>query len=692
MECWKKYKKSGFITVPAAVILAAVCLFQLVLTDATAVVSSRYFYDRRVKLASQSVLASYDSVLFSKYALLGLNVSSYEGYETDLIRYLSEPVQTGVLKLSRSEKRSFEMSLCDPLSDSAALKRSVTANMKYRTVANGALFIAQALGLIGEAGSFTGSARYVAEGEKALSQAKAKIETLKQKIEGFFSGDRNCVNGYAGILTDLAIRFGSMLLKLNSVDDLLTGAESLKEALGGIYTDIRFYAGLNVDALDLIAELKKCSEDIRKSVAKARNELANVSDEETRRDLDNRIAKLESESIRISNDGLVELLRKNVVELNARASGIGDDLEMLDDLISEGGSYLNDNEIDVSAFVDNIRKVFDSSGIKTDLKVSTYYVDADLGLSELDPRDKVKPDDSIYSSDSYEIESGIYASLPSVRANSAGSYAEVLTSFEDLDQVLELLSDIADSFSVSSALQAAADKILICDYVSSYFSDITAVSGSGIDNSFRCEKEYVIGGSRSSDDNLKNVTNKLIGIRFLFNFMHCYSDEEKHSLASEIGNSVAALVSAGVGGELYAVLIICAWSMAESYVDVKALRNGEKVALIKNSATWKTSIEGLAGSAAGEADHEEEGNSFGLDYSQYMILLMLLMPTDTVLLRAADVIEVNMTDYTGNRYMLSGVFTGIRCKVAYEPAIISPLFKYFGRERLGYEIEEKVSY
>ena len=75
-----------------------------------------------------------------------------------------------------------------------------------------------------------------------------------------------------------------------------------------------------------------------------------------------------------------------------------------------------------------------------------------------------------------------------------------------------------------------------------------------------------------------------------------------------------------------------------------------------------------------------------------MILLMLLMPTETVLLRAADVIEVNMTDYTGKRYMLSGVFTGIRCKVAYEPAIISPLFKYFGRERLGYEIEEKVSY
>ncbi len=692
MECLKKYKTGGFVTVPAAIILAAVCLFQLVLTDASAVISSRHFYAGRVKISSESVLASYDSILFSKYALLGLNITSYEGYETDLIRYLSEPVQTGVLKLSRSDKRSCEMSLCDPLSDPEALKKSITANMKYRTVANGALFLAQALGLIGEAGSFTGAARYVAEGEKILSQAKTKIETLKQKIEGFFTGDRNCVNGYSGIITDLALRFGSVLLKVTSVYDILTGAESLKEALGGIYTDIRFYAGLNVDALDLIAELKKCSEDIRKAVSKARNEIADVSDEETRRDLEKRIAKLESESIRISNDGLIEPLKKNVVELNARAAGIGDNIEVLDRLISEGGSYLIDNEPDVSTFVANIRKVFDSSGIKTDLKVSPHYVDAAPGLSELDPRNKGNADDSIYSSDSYEIESGIYASLPSVRANAAGSYAEILTSFEDLDQVIETLSNLAGSFSVSSALQGAADKILICDYVSSYFSDITAVSGSGIENSFQCEKEYVIGGSRSSDDNVKNVSNKLIAIRFLFNFMHCYSDEEKHTLASEIGNSIAALISAGAGGELYAFLIICAWSMAESYVDVKALRNGEKVLLIKSAATWKTSIEGLAGSAQGEDASEEDGGSFGLDYSQYMILLMLLMPTDTVLLRAADVIEVNMTDYTGHRYMLSGVFTGIRCKVSYVPVVISPLFKLFGRERLEYEIEEKVTY
>ena len=693
MKRWKPSAKGGFITVSVAIVLAIVCFFQLVLTDTSAIISGRYFYKNRVRMALESILASYDSILFSKYALLGLNVSSYDSYETDFIRYISEPVQTNVLSFSRMDRREADISLCDSLSEPESLKQSIVDNMKYRTVANGALYIAGALGLIGEADSFTGAAGHVAEAEKLLGEAKNKTESLKKLIEGYFSGDNMCVNGYKTIVNNLYLKFGQMFIKQLSVSDILTSADILEESLGEIYNNIRLYESLNVDAFDTVAELKRYASEIDRCVNKAKKELSAVSDEENRQSLEKRIRTLETESIRLSNDGLTDKLRTNISEIGGRAAMIADCIEMVDVIITAGESATEENTgFSPSDFIDNIRSAFDLSGINCDLSVSTYYVNSDPGLSELDPRGKIISDDSIYTSDSYVIDNTIYATLPSVRNNIPGSYLEIIKSFDNIDGIIDSLSGLFSSFNVVSALETAVDKVLICDYVSSYFSDVTSVSASGVNNSFQCEKEYVIGGNKNSDDNIKNVSNKLLGIRFVFNFMHCYSDEPKHSLASEIGNSIAALVSAGIGGEIYAFLIICAWSFAESYEDVRCLRGGVKVALLKSSSTWKTSIEGLISSGAENTDTDSDKDRFALNYSQYLILLMLLMPSESLLYRIADVIEVNMTDYTGSRYMLSGVFTGVKCKITYLPVIISPFFKSMGREKLKYEISEKVTY
>ncbi|MBQ2307321.1 MAG: hypothetical protein II184_07385, partial [Clostridia bacterium] len=62
---------------PAALMLAVVCLFDLVLADAGSIISGRHFYQRRASLALNSILACYDSMLYSRYGLLGLNIEQY---------------------------------------------------------------------------------------------------------------------------------------------------------------------------------------------------------------------------------------------------------------------------------------------------------------------------------------------------------------------------------------------------------------------------------------------------------------------------------------------------------------------------------------------------------------------------------------------------------------------------------------
>ena len=232
---------------------------------------------------------------------------------------------------------------------------------------------------------------------------------------------------------------------------------------------------------------------------------------------------------------------------------------------------------------------------------------------------------------------------------------------------------------------------MICDYVSSFFSDVTEAGPTADGSGFIFEKEYIIGGNRDNKSNVKETSNRLLTLRFALNFAHVISDEEKHDFATAVGNAIAAAISAGIGGELYALLLMGAWSLAESYLDVKALQNGEKVPLIKTRETWKSSIEGLSSALTG-SDEEIDEHEKGLNYAQYLTILVLLMPEETVLLRIADVIEVNMTDRLGRRYMLSGVFTSLECEINYYPVTLSDLFGAAGKEALKIEIKECVSY
>ena len=133
---WKRSDK-GSITAPAALMLAVVCLLDLVLMDAASVISGRHFYQRRAKLALSSILASYDSLLYSRYGLLGLNIEQYSEAETDFIKYISEPVNNSVISTGRLKRGESSFSFKSQLSDAGALKNAIVSEMKILQKASG---------------------------------------------------------------------------------------------------------------------------------------------------------------------------------------------------------------------------------------------------------------------------------------------------------------------------------------------------------------------------------------------------------------------------------------------------------------------------------------------------------------------------------------------------------------------------
>ncbi|MBR7062534.1 MAG: hypothetical protein IKI42_05815 [Clostridia bacterium] len=673
--------------------LAVVCLFDLVLADAGSIISGRHFYQRRASLALNSILACYDSMLYSRYGLLGLNIEQYSEAETDFIKYISEPVFNSVISTGRFKRGDSSISFGDSLSGTGALKNAITDEMKYRSVANGAVMLAECLGLINDSGSLCGGMDNITRGESKLSDAEHKVDELRIKVEGQYSGDVLCVNGFASRLSLFLLSGGSLLQKLTSLEDISGAPEIVRESLEELNSVISVYRTCNAEAHNLIVELKRLASEIERYATLAETDMSKITDEEMKEELRKRISRLHTGAARVSNDGIASALSNNIELLNKKAEALRVNILLTDHYITGSENSATADEMpDFETFCENLREALDGDGIRSDLSVSKYYLGADESLNQYDSRKRVKTDISIYESDSYEISEQLYITLPSVRASESAPSTDLIFDFTDPDSVSGLFSGAADSFAECGIIDDALSEYLICDYISSFFSDYSRGAAGSDGGQFVCEKEYIIGGNRDSDSNMKVVSNRLLALRFTLNFAHVLTDEEKHDFASAVGNAIAAAVSAGIGGELYALLLMGAWSMAESYIDVKALQNGEQVPLIKTAADWKSSIEGLDRLTSGGNEESGEGSKRGLDYGQYLTLLVLLMPQETVLLRIADVIEVNMTDYVGRRYTLSGVFSSLECCIVYYPVTVSALFGAAGKEALKIEIKESVSY
>ncbi|MBO5076507.1 MAG: hypothetical protein J5584_02790 [Clostridia bacterium] len=682
----------GSITAPTALMLAVVCLFDLVLADASSIISGRYFYQRRAALALNSILASYDSILYSRYGLLGLNVEQYNEAETDFIKYITKPAFNNVISTGRMKRGDSTLSFKGQLSGPDALKTAIVSEMKYRSVANGALLLADCLGLIGDSGSFCGGMDNITKGESLLSEAESKVEELRKIVEGQYNGDVLCVNGFASRLTLFLLSGDKLIFKLTSLSDIIASPEIVREGLEELNAVITVYRTCNAEAYNLIAELKQLAGEIERYAELAEADRTKIADEDMNSELSKRISRLHTGALRVSNDGIASGLKTNIEALNHKSELLREDILLTDYYITgDENSAVAYEMPDYDTFCANLREALDGSNVKSDFVMNKYYLNADESLNQYDIRKRVKQELSIYDSDSYSIPDQLYSTLPSVRQSLTGSLSEFLIDFTDAQSISDLFAGIAGSFAEGTVIDDVLAEYMICDYVSSFFSDVSKVDPDADGKQFICEKEYIIGGNKDSDSNVKETANKLLTLRFALNFVHVLSDDEKHDFATAVGNAIAAAISAGIGGELYALLLMGAWSLGEAYLDVKTLQDGEKVPLIKTRENWKSSIEGLS-DLFSESDEDSVEPEKGLDYAQYLTLLVLLMPQETVLLRIADVIEVNLTEYTGRRYMLSGVFTGLECKIDYYPVTISALFGAAGKEALKIEIQESVSY
>lgn len=217
------------------------------------------------------------------------------------------------------------------------------------------------------------------------------------------------------------------------------------------------------------------------------------------------------------------------------------------------------------------------------------------------------------------------------------------------------------------------DKLWFLQYLDHYFSCGSGAGKKGAENhALEYELEYCVAGKDSDQENLEKTVKELLLIREAGNFITIMQDGTKQALALEIATAAVGFTGLAPLIQAVQVGILLAWSYIESILDVRCLLAGGSVPLVKMVADWKSDVS-LGEKILTDKKNKTESSKDGLNYRQYLQILLLLVPDNTLAYRAMDVVEHNI-GLDESRFHMDCQIHGVQADGLYTA---SPLFLSF---------------
>ncbi len=166
--------------------------------------------------------------------------------------------------------------------------------------------------------------------------------------------------------------------------------------------------------------------------------------------------------------------------------------------------------------------------------------------------------------------------------------------------------------------------------------------------------EYILAGKDTDWQNLEYVAKRLLRWREAANVIYILTDSAKIAEAEAMALALTAVALCPELAEPVKYTILFAWAYLESLQDVKTLLAGGRVPICKTSADWKTGIDGIMN--VKDSLTPDEGGR-GLNYEEYLRIMLFLQEQDSRTLRAMDIMEMDIRRTAGNaRFRLDACF------------------------------------
>ena len=224
--------------------------------------------------------------------------------------------------------------------------------------------------------------------------------------------------------------------------------------------------------------------------------------------------------------------------------------------------------------------------------------------------------------------------------------SNVIVRFDRYKEVAEAVKGQNLLSQIQSGVKNQSDQMILNMYIYDQFKTLrnSRPSGRSKDTALNYEIEYIAFGHASDRENLESAVTACFTLRTILNLAYLYLSPDKDADLQRVVQGLSAAGMIPVAGEVLKLLLMICWASAEAAVDCAGLAEGGKVPLMKDRNTWNMSVEQLLHAAAGGGKASEyfKSGTKGWDYHQYLMLFLMLTPTEKKIIRMTQLIENNV--------------------------------------------------
>ena len=195
--------------------------------------------------------------------------------------------------------------------------------------------------------------------------------------------------------------------------------------------------------------------------------------------------------------------------------------------------------------------------------------------------------------------------------------SNVIVRFDRYKEVAEAVKGQNLLSQIQSGVKNQSDQMILNMYIYDQFKTLrnSRPSGRSKDTALNYEIEYIAFGHASDRENLESAVTACFTLRTILNLAYLYLSPDKDADLQRVVQGLSAAGMIPVAGEV-----------------------------LKDRNTWNMSVEQLLHAAAGGGKASEyfKSGTKGWDYHQYLMLFLMLTPTEKKIIRMTQLIENNV--------------------------------------------------
>ena len=187
------------------------------------------------------------------------------------------------------------------------------------------------------------------------------------------------------------------------------------------------------------------------------------------------------------------------------------------------------------------------------------------------------------------------------------------------------------------------------------------------------EMEYLIGGKSTDLENLKRVTNYILALRFVMNYVFTGKDAKLKAEVDAMAAAITGVMGMPQAVKAVQILIRTALSYSESLLEVHTLLSGGQVPLTKNRGCWNLELKTMVKQL--KEKHAVKKGKQNVSYTDFLKMLLLTKGrSDILCYRMMDIMQVN-TAYEESGFLMENCLFSYKWRVGVSAGMLQMNFE-----------------